>query len=262
MMISETHSPAALHSFMSALFSSPALFEEHGVVPCEDDHDEALQQRVTTVVCNLSESVNCQINIVQDNACIHSKPMHTTTSPDMISLSSSESRWSNDSGKERERRQTSVVKQPRCPRRRLSLDNQAITPATTAAIMEMASPTTAATTTATSLSRRHSYDETQGPALAVSPTSITKSNRRHSYDETKDANACRPRFPQRRGSITSESNTTGVDITNMDSKGSDRMAHRPQRRSSLLLCSEGGEPSTSSFLLSPSAFQTAEAVYH
>ncbi|CAB9528974.1 expressed unknown protein [Seminavis robusta] len=127
-----------LHNFMNSLFSGPAFVHGQGKVQCEAKESDAFDdfvsvQCVTKIVCKLSSiDQDCQINIVQDNACVHAKaplfPYHHSHHHQGVKgghcgrdldLSNSETRFLSDTSAERVEE---TSRQPRRPRRRLSVD--------------------------------------------------------------------------------------------------------------------------------------------
>ena len=227
--------PDPLQSFMATLFSSPNSFEED-LIKYEDDAIDL--HRVTTVVYKLTD---LHIHIVQDNACMHAKSVKKTSPLNALDISGSQKRWSHDASADRDDGESKVVNQPRCPRRRLS--------------MELQSSSTAATTECPETDNIDNCNSIPkcprrlGTMEFVSPTIPDRlPTRRHSLDETKDANTRRPRFPQRRGSITLDRGASN-----------DRIANRPQRRASLVCSSQDTGMMAQQFLRSnslPSVYTT------
>ena len=246
--------PPPLHSFLHSLFSEPVASFEQDLIRLEQQADNQLE-RVTTLVCKL-HAVNRHISIVQDNACIHRKTSWNNSCSRDLDLSSSENRWANDASQEgdesshvplrRPRRRLSVDYEttlsptaehdnrnstPRCPRRR--------------GTMEFTSPDGATNAPPKSL--------TPMPQR-LGPNQTNTKSRRLSLEETKDANVLRPRFPQRRGSLTCTTEEPETQRT-------DRMALRPQRRSSLVCSSELPSATTKEDSLTFARSHSSPAVY-
>lgn len=138
-------SPApALNSFMSHLCAAQqqqndAIDPQHHRNISSSIQQEQLHtlQCVTTIVFKLSDVGNKQINIIQDNACVHTKPSpkrnhasrrdaELATDAGDLDMSASETRWSHDVSSEHARRvpveESNVLQTPRLPRRRVSED--------------------------------------------------------------------------------------------------------------------------------------------